>query len=274
MVEKFGSDSFFYQMKEAQQTQDRDRLAELLKLHVQRIGSFILRHEKYEYYSFHDRQDAIQDATLYVLGFIDGFLDDPRNDPRTEEGARFSEKQKNSWFYKRVFHGVLHSSKKILKNQHDSLDRPATGQNDKRSLGDVIPAPDSAADGGATPRGRLEEAFHAFFSLPNDPAIIAAVGFIILRNELRPKKLSLETYAEALRKTDMVTLIRSVEKLLREVGVDESVLNPLRKRINFAVASQCLQNVTAEKLTKRKSDMLKKLKGNMLKKLKEKRNKE
>ena len=130
MSESFGSDSFFRQMKEAQQAQDRDRLGALLWPHVQRIGNFILRRSAYSYYSFQDRQDALQDAALYVLGAIDGFLDDPRNDPAAEAAARYSEKGKMSWLYQYVFNGIRHSADKVLKNRHDSLDRPVSCQED------------------------------------------------------------------------------------------------------------------------------------------------
>lgn len=256
MSETFGSDSFFRQMKEAQQARDRERLAALLWPHVQRMGSFILRRSAYDYYSYDDRQDAVQDAALYVYGAIDGFLDDPRNDPAAEGEARFTEKEKMSWLYRYVFNGIRHSARKVQKHQHDSLDRPATGQDDERSLGETIPAPGGAADAAFTLREQLTEACRAFFSLPNDPAVVAAVGFIILRDALRPRKTPLEAYAEALRKTDVTALIRGIEKLLKEAEVDDSVLDPLRERIDFAALPQPLRDVTAKKLANRKNSML------------------
>lgn len=252
MSESFGSDSFFRQMKEAQQAQDRDRLGALLWPHVQRIGNFILRRSAYSYYSFQDRQDA----ALYVLGAIDGFLDDPRNDPAAEAAARYLEKGKMSWLYQYVFNGIRHSADKVLKNRHDSLDRPASCQEDERSLGDTIPAPGEAAEERMLRREGLEKACRDFFSLPNDPAVIAAVGFIILRDELRPRKTSLEAYAQALRKTDMAALLRGIEKLLKESGVDAGVLDPLRERIDPAAPSQALRDVTAKRLANRKNSML------------------
>ena len=74
MSETFGSDTFQLGLLNAWRRDDREQMAILLESHVYRIGGMFLKKTSFDHYSYEDRQDALQDAMLYVLRKIDGFL--------------------------------------------------------------------------------------------------------------------------------------------------------------------------------------------------------
>lgn len=260
MDEKFGSDSFFAQIKGAWEDNDLDQVAELLEKHVKCIGKFFLQKSCFSHYTFHDKEDAIQDAMLYVLQHIGSFLSDPRNDPKAPEGASFHEQEKNAWLRKTVFNGIRHSSRTILKHDHVSLDETIDSSPKSIALLNVIPLHTAQVDESLLAKEQVEEALRSLFSLPNEPATIIAVGYMILLSELEKKRFSVETYVEHFRKTSMAVIIGQMETLLTRHQLSTDVLRPLIARIGKNSSRPLSPDITAKKLTNRKSSMLNELK--------------
>ena len=221
MNESFGSDSFFARLKGAWDANELDQVAELLESHVTRIGMTCLKQSCFSHYSYHDKEDAIQDAMLYVLQRIGSFLTDPRNDSNTQEGTLFLEQEKNSWLRKTVFNGIRHSSRRVLKHNYVSLDETVEKSQTSIKQLDVISLHTVQTDDNLLAREQVEEALRSLFSLPNEPATIITIGYMILVSELENIHFSVEKYADYFRKTPMYIVISQMETLLSKHQLNE-----------------------------------------------------
>ena len=257
MNEAFGSDSFFAGLKAAWDRNDREEMALLLDAHVKRVGGRLLQKSCFSHYTCQDREDALQDAMLYVLKNIDAFLRDPRNSPDSPEDTRYSEHEKNGWLRKVVFNGLRHSSQRILQNSHDSLDRTLGEAEDGFTLANVVPLRSKTMEDALECREMAEEALRRLFGLPNEPATLAAVGYMILVSEMEKVKIPLEGFADYFNKTPVSTLISQMRLLLVRHGLDGEVLLPLEERMRTDPGHA--QEMTAKKLANRKSSILREL---------------
>ncbi len=261
MSETFGSASFYLRLKTAWSGNDREQMAELLEEHVRRIGGMFLQRSSFHYYSYEDREDALQDAMLYVLRNIDSFLADPRNDPAAGGEAAYLEHEKNGWLRRVVFNGIRHSSQRILRNSHESLDRPVGEQEDGATLENIVSLRSRRMEDEVVCRSQAEEALKSLFSLPNEPATLAVIGYMVMIGELENRKISLEGYAAYFQKTPLRALISQMDILLNRHQLNRNVLAPLRKRTDALPEGAGMPEITARKLANRKNSVLQELRN-------------
>lgn len=266
MAYSFGEDAFFYQLKEARASGDRDGLMALAWRGFEPVIGMELRKSAFAMFSAEDRQDAKQEAMLYAFGKLGDFLDNPLNDPGCESKERYGPVKRQAWAHRVVYHALLHVRDSIKKHalspgvqsgelmSVESLDREI-GDEDGGRIVDFIPAERSGADEGLLLRERLAEACGAFFALKNSPELLAAVGFVIISEALTGAHRSLDAYADLLNGMPALSVVSAIERMLGEYGVGGAALSGVKKRLG-GDGSRTIEGLTAKSLANRKNSML------------------
>ena len=265
MTYSFGDDAVFSQLKKARASGDQNALAVLLFQRLEPVIRSELKKTAFAMFTAEDREDASQEARLYVLQKLDDFLDNPLNDPSCEDENRFTPVKRQSWAHRVVFHALLHVRDRIKKHAIapggdpgqftpiDSLDREL-GDNDQGTLADVVPDNQGEPIGALLQKERLEEACRAFFGLNNSPEMLAAVGFVILSESLAGTHYPLDTYADMLNGMPADRIVALIERLLTAYTIDVDVLSGIKKRLGGK--ERVINGLTAKKLANRKNSML------------------
>lgn len=266
MAHCFGDDAFFCELREARASGDRNRLAEAAYRGLMPVIASELRKTAFAMFTHEDRQDAQQEALMYVFDRLDAYLDNPLNDPACASEERYTPVKRQAWAHRTVYHALLHVRDRVKKHALspagqsgvyapvDSLDR-SLEDGDGSRLGDLIP---DAADGPGEAmlrQERLEEACRAFFGLNNAPELLAAVGFVILSESLTGAHRSLDDYAELLNGMPAAGVVSAMERLLDRYEIDAGVLDGLRRRLDGGEPAR-IDGLTAKTLANRKNSML------------------
>lgn len=236
MGETFGSDAFFIKLKRAKETGDRERFQMMVIEKVQSKAAVLMRRYPYTRYSREDREDAMQETILSMLGKVDAFVDDPRNDPESGREDGYGPLQRQRWFVEGVDLALKHHRNKVFKHSAvDSLDKEFDGE-DGGSLMDVIPSKQPTPEQDMLRRERLAEALRKLFSLRNAPELLAAMGYMLLEENLLGARRSQAQYAELLNGMRVGELLDKLEASLVEAEIDIRVMAPLRARVKDADA--------------------------------------
>ena len=266
MAYSFGDDTLFLQLKEAGALGDRNRLAELAWRGLEPIIGMELRKSDFAMFTTEDRQDAKQEAMLYVFGKLDDFLANPLNDPDCDSKDRYTPAKRQAWAHLTVRYALLHVRDRIKKHalspgaekgeyfDVDSLDREL-GDEDGSRIVDFIPASCSAPGEDMLKRERLTQACRAFFSLKNAPELLAAVGFVILSESLTGTHRSLDAYADLLNGMPVLQVVAAIGRMLDEYGIERAALDSLKKRLDDD-EDRTIDGLTAKTLANRKNSML------------------
>ena len=266
MAYSFGDDAFIHQLKEVKATGDRDALMALAWRGLEPVVAMELRKSDFGMFNAQDREDAKQEAMLYVYKALDGFLDNPLNDPACEAENRYTPAKRQGWVHLLVNKALMRTRDRIKKHalspgaardtyeRVESLDKEIGTDGDSREA-DFIPADGPAPDQALLLRERLAEAMEAFFGLKNSPELLAAVGFVILSEALTGAHRSLDAYADLLNGMPALSVVGAIERMLGEYGVDGAVLAELRRRLN-GDGERTIEGLTAKTLANRKNSML------------------
>jgi len=256
----FGSDEFFFLLKSAYEEEDTDTIGELLWPMVCKASHQLFKKECFWGYSPGDKEDAQQDAMLYVLKKIESFLLNPRNNPFAPEDIRYSPRQKEKLFYQLVEYGLLHSYRDIYKGPETiSIDEYRNKEN-SRTFEQTLVVPDKwSPEACLEARDSLEKALYSFFSLPNNPETLASIGFVIISEQMSNRSMSLEEYANLLNGKSVNMIVAKIETLLKPLRLHFDVLSPLKKRLESQSNLHQFISLTPSKLANRKNSILSKL---------------
>lgn len=253
---EFGSEELHLALRAACDAQDLSRAAELLYEPVQKTAGslFFKKREFFVKYTREDREDAIHDALLYMLERLREIAY-----PR-EEGV-----PKYAYYARFVFHGLIRRRSKVMRAAAwDSLDQPipsarGTGDDKEQSLLDIVPSAKDQPESAVLTRDLLCKALRAFFSLPNEPETLAAVGWVIMNDVLGDPRVSMKEYVEKLNGTPVADTVRRLEGLMAEYGLDARLLEPLKARLCGSGAGARFSGVTEGKLSNRKNSVTTKM---------------
>lgn len=274
MAYSFGDDAFFLQLKEADASGDRERLAELAYRGFEPIVAMELKKSAFAMFTPEDRQDAKQEAVLYALEKLGAFLRNPLNDPSCGAPERYTPVKRQAWAHRVAYHALLHVRDKIRRHALspgeqrgtyravDSLDRKLA-DGSEGSVGDFIPSERDGPEARVLMNERLEEACRAFFGLNNAPELLAAVGFVILSESLTGVHRSLEAYAEQLNGMSVGAVAGAMKRLLGAYGVDGAALDGLMRRLDGDGHARRIGGLTARTLANRKNSMLTRLRSDL-----------
>lgn len=251
---KFGSEELHLALRAACDAQDLSKAAELLYEPVQKTAGslFFKKREFFVKYTREDREDAIHDALLYMLERLREIAY-----PR-EEGV-----PKYAYYARFVFHGLIRNRSKVIR-AWDSLDQPipstkGTGDDKEQSLLDIVPSTKDQPESAVLTRDLLSKALRAFFSLPNEPETLAAVGWVIMNDVLGDPRMSMKEYVEKLNGTPVADTVGQIERLMAEDGLDARLLEPLKARLRKSGAGARFSGMTEGKLSNRKNSVTTKM---------------
>ena len=254
MAETFGSDAFFIGLKRAREAGDRERFQMMFIEKVQAKAAVLMQRFPYTRYSREDREDAIQETVLYMLGKADAFMDDPRNDPESGREDGFGPLQRQRWLAEGVSFALKHHRVKVFKHADvDSLNREFDG-GDGGSLMDITPSRQPTPEQNLMRRERLAEAFRKLFSLGNAPELLAAMGYMLLEENLLGARRSQAQYAELLNGMRVGELLDMLEASLAEAEIDIRVMAPLRSRVKDA--GTVIEGMNPRNMANRKNSIL------------------
>ena len=272
MAGNFGSDSFFLQLKEALSTGDREEFSRMVYEELGPVMDMELRKSAFALFTSADREDARQEAVMYVLSMMDGFMANPLNDPTSGAENHYSPSKKMSWLHLMANLGLKHALKRVEK--HALAPAPEKGKyaavvslNEKIQEDGDDERMDGIESHEATPeeqvllKERVGEACRAFFSLNNSPSLLAAVGFVILSETLGGRNRSLDDYARVLNGQKVDRVISEMETLLIQYEIDPGVLEALKARAAESGDESAIGGLTAKTLANRKNSMLTRLSG-------------
>ncbi len=254
----FGSQELHLALRAACDANDLSAAAELLYDPVLRTARFLFanRQDFFRMYTREDQEDAIHDALLYMLDRLRTIAYPPN------EGV-----PNYSYYANYVLNGLCQRRRKLIHIANEaSLDASITGLKDSRDdqeqpILTLLPSGEGLPEPTVLARDALEEALRAFLALPNEPDTLAAVGLIILNEELSITSMSLRDYAEALNGKRVSASLDRIEQILATLELDVHVLDPIRKRLGHESESFVFSGLTAEKLANRKNSITTKLRN-------------
>lgn len=281
MARGMPADDVFVQLKTLYDSQQTEEYVSLLHKEAQAAMDMELRKSVFALYRPSDREDARQEALMYLFSKMDAFMRDPRNDAASAAPDSFSSAQKKAWLHKTLYLGLLHSRDRVQKENYsqdrrqtaqaeqgklipiDSLDRSVTEEKG-RTLADTIPSGEAAYEETLMLREEVQEACQALFSLPNSPELLAAVGFVILSETLGGRHRSLADYAALLENRLVEEVLGQIERLLLSNGLSNRVLLPLKERTTHSRREKFkgelrIMGITPKTLANRKNSMLNQL---------------
>ena len=272
MAGNFGSDSFFLQLKQALSSGDREEFSRLVYEELEPVMNMELRKSAFSLFTPEDREDARQEAAMYVLGMMDGFMANPQNDPESGAENLYSPSKKMSWLHLMANLGLKHALKRVQKQALApglekgryaavvSLNEKAQEDGDDERM-DRIESRQATPEERVLLKERVADACRAFFGLNNSPSLLTAVGYVILCEALGGQKLSLEDYAQALNGRKVGRVISDMEVLLAQYEIDPGVLDALKARAAESGGGSPIEGLTAKTLANRKNSMLTRLSG-------------
>lgn len=267
----FGSDEFFRTMKYLWAA-DREEAAKLLKEQAEQICRLIIWKYKGSFTNVteEDFEDYAAEAWIRMWQDMERFLSDPRNDPDSD-GPHYTPEQKISWAKKLIrFEMLKLRDRKMGKNLKGAngkpiifvyLDQPLddTGMT---SFGSTIPSNDPELGQTDEEVELVANVLQEFFRLPNNSETLAAVAYVILNEEFGEKQ-SMEKYADQLSKDSVIQIVEKMENILAGNEMNPEWLLPFRRRIEKEGGDRPFSDLTAVRLTNRKSEVKKALKGRM-----------
>lgn len=249
---RFGSDELHQDLRKAYDAGDLEYAGLLLHDPVVKTARMLFArfHDHFSMYSPEDREDAIQNAQVYMLEHLKALAY-----PKEEGTPNFT------YYSNFVLSGLRNQRHKIIRDSHSvSMDAPissgtAKGDDKERTLGDITPAKQLQPDQYVLKRDSLHTVLNSFFQLKNDPATIASVAYIILNEALGGDPMSMDDYATFFNGSTVTSVVDKIESILILIGQDVSILAPLRRRL-AAPEPLRFANVTYSKLANRKNSVL------------------
>ena len=268
MAMKFGTAPFYRLLKDAYDRGDMSQVMELLYPEIMIVARQKLALSCFAGLNREDREDACSIAVLEMtFEKIGGFLENPRNDPDMPDA--YPQISQLSWLHKAVRSiitdavleikvgkkMVFRKDKKKVIPVIISTDQP-TGKDDL-TWGDRLADKRLTAEAHLLLRERIAEVLAALFKMENTPERLAAVGFVILSENLTDVHRGYDEYAALLNGCRVGVVLDHMALLLRRWDIDDSVLDPVRSRGNDCV----IEGLTGKKLANRKNSILKSLKN-------------
>lgn len=263
---QFGNDQVFLKLKTLYDSDEKEQFARLLCEKTEPVITMQLKKSVFSIYTEQDKEDAAQDALLYVLEKIGDFLNNPANDPALAGENQFSEVQKQGWLHKTVFNGLRHSLNRVKNsyytpgNEEKSLQRihslDMTVPDSDLSMYNEIPSGALGPEEAFLLREQVEEACTAFFSLKNSPSLLACIGLVILTENLDNDSFSLADYVNIMNGKKLEDIIQLLEEVLFRHKISQNVLDPLKNRINDEMSHQKIDSLTEKNIANRKNSML------------------
>lgn len=250
---RFGSDELHQELRKACDVNDLDYAGILLHDPVVKTARMLFArfHDHFSMYSFEDKEDAIQNAQVYMLEHLRDLAY-----PQDDGTPNFT------YYSKFVLSGLRRQRHKIIRDSKSlSMDEPLTNSSSKgddkdRTRGDVMPSPQLQPDQQAMARGHLQDVLRSFFLLKNDPATLASVAYIILNEALGGPAMSMEDYARFFNGRTVSSVVDKIEDILADIRQDADILLPLRRRLAAAPEPPRFANITYSKLANRKNSVL------------------
>ncbi len=248
---KFGTEKLHLELRKAFDSGDRDYAGELLYEPVRRTARYLFaKHsDHFSMYSDRDREDAVQNAYVYMLDHLQD-LAYPK-----EEGTPSS-----LYYANFVLSGMRKERYKIIRDSKtDPLDAPVTGgdgDDGERTRQDFIPSKAPQPDRIALARDNLHNALRDFFQLKNDPATLISVAYVITNEALGFRSMSLNEYADYFNGRKVAEVLLEFQDILNTLHLDTGILAPVRQKLRAKPEPPRFANVTAGKLASRKNSIL------------------
>lgn len=251
---RFGSEELHLELRKACDSGDLDYAGTLLCEPVRRAARILFAkfRDHFSMYSPEDREDAVQNAQLYMLEHLQDLAYPP------EEGTPCF-----SYYAHFVLSGLRKRRHKIIRDgKSDRLDAPVgadDGDDRQATRLDLLPSTAAQPDRLALVRDNLFNALRDFFQLQNDPATLTCVAYTILNETLGTQPMSLAEYADYFNGRRISLVLQEIEDILNVLRLDTSILDPVKKRLHTLSDPPRFSGVTEKKLANRKNSILKEL---------------
>ena len=288
MIGQFGSDQVFETLKALYDTGDREQFATLLYEKVMPVIAVQLKKSVFSIYSKQDKEDASQDALIYVFGKMDAFLHDEANNPTSTEITPYTEAQKQGWLHKTVFNGLRHSLNQVTNSYFTPSQVKGNdltgGEKEKSrqrieyldsissdtdlSLYHYTPSSELNPEETYLLKDQVQEACSGFFSLNNSPPLLASIGLVILTEYLDNAPFSLSEYVNIINGKKLGDIVLLLEESLSRHKISLNVLDPLKERISDDLSEHQIEGLTEKIISNRKNSMLTMLRKRVKEKVK------
>ncbi len=266
MVKQFSNEDLYLQLKPLYESGDRERFAVLLCETAAPVITVQLKKSVFSIYNSDDKDDAAQDALLYLLDKIDGFMQDPENDPGSDAQHHYSAADKRAWLHMTVYNGLRHSFDRIYRSFSRTVSLDQDSGDEEQSLLEQLSSKAPGPEDQVLVTETCEEACRAFFSLKNTPVLLGCVGYLLLVENLTHVRIPLDEYTEMLNGATLAWIIGQMEELLKTFRMSSSVLDPLKARTDADMLERPIEGLSPQSLSNRKNSMLKTLRAGIQKK--------